>query len=201
MKWLIIIGIVLLIVLFPVGIRGSYGQKGTYLWIIIGPFRFRLYPGKKRRKAQKTGQQRNRKDDFASHEGVQKNNSGSAADFIPLLQLIFDLLKDFRKKLRVNHLYLNVTLAGGDPGELAINYGRAWASLGNLMPILERFFTIKKRDLQIQCSFESDTTVVEASIDLTMRIGALIMMVCTHGVRILRKYFHIVNNAKDGAIS
>ena len=46
-------------------------------------------------------------------------------------------------------------LGGGDPCDLAINYGKAWAALGNLWSRLEQFFVIKKRDVEIQCDFEA----------------------------------------------
>ena len=42
---------------------------------------------------------------------------------------------------------LKVVLAGGDPCDLSLNYGRAWIALGNIMPHLERYFVIKKRTL------------------------------------------------------
>jgi len=47
MWWLIIVGVVLLILLMPVGIRGRYNDNGGIAWVTVGPFRFLLYPNKK----------------------------------------------------------------------------------------------------------------------------------------------------------
>ena len=68
---------------------------------------------------------------------------GSLLDFLPLVKIALDFLGDFRRKLRLDNLYLRLILAGSDPCDLAVNYGRAWAALGNLMPQLEKWFVIK----------------------------------------------------------
>lgn len=60
-----------------------------------------------------------------------------------MVKVALNFLGDFRRKLRVNRLELKLILAGGDPCDLAVNYGRAWTAVGNLMPQLERLFVIK----------------------------------------------------------
>ena len=60
---------------------------------------------------------------------------------------MLDLLADFKGKLRVDILELDLVLAGGDPCDLGIKYGKAWAAVGNLLPQLERVFVIRKRNI------------------------------------------------------
>ena len=71
-------------------------------------------------------------------------------DFLPLVKVVLQFLDGFRRKLRVNVLELKVVLAADDPCDLAVNYGRAWAAVGNLMPSLERVFVIQKRNIEVE---------------------------------------------------
>ena len=68
----------------------------------------------------------------------QIKKGGPVTDFLPLVQTALDLLNAFRKKLRINHLYLKLIMASDDPCDLVVNYGKANAAMGNLLPLLER---------------------------------------------------------------
>ena len=91
-------------------------------------------------------------------------------------------------------------LAGDDPCDLAVNYGRAWAALGNLIPVLERFLVIKKRDMQVRCDFTADKTLIYARADLTITVGRLLAVVLRHGIRILSEFLKITKLRKGGAV-
>ena len=87
-------------------------------------------------------------------QSVKKERSGGKiTDFLPLVDIGLKFLGSFRRKLRVKRLELNYVMAGGDPCDLALNYGKAWTAVGNIMPLLERIFVIKKRNIQVQCDF------------------------------------------------
>ena len=124
---------------------------------------------------------------------------GDLKDFLPLVEIALRFLDDFRRKLRVDRLEMKLILAGGDPCDLSINYGKAWAALGNLMPQLERVFVIRKRDLEIECDYVSDSTVIYARIDLTITLGRLLYILLRHGGHALFKFIKIMNQRKGGA--
>ena len=90
-------------------------------------------------------------------------------------------------------------LAGGDPCDLAVNYGKAWAALGNLDPQLERLFVIKKKDLQLECDFTADETDIFARLDLTITLGRILATVVVYGVKALVEFLKIKNKRKGGA--
>ena len=113
---------------------------------------------------------------------------GGIRRFLPFARLGLELLGDFRRKLRVNFLRLRLTLAGEDPCDLAVNYGRAWAALGNLMPNLERALVIRKRDVEIQCDFQAEETTVVFAMDLTMTLGRLLGLALGYGLRALKLF-------------
>ena len=110
-----------------------------------------------------------------------------------------DFLGDFRRKLRVNHLELKLVMAGDDPCDLAVNYGRAWAAVGNLMPQLEKIFVIKKRDVEVECDFTATETLVIARLDLTITLGRLLAAVVRFAFRALKEFIQIKNKRKGGA--
>ena len=117
---------------------------------------------------------------------------GSLTDFLPLVKIALDFLGDFKRKLRVDRLELKLVLAGDDPCGLATNYGRAWAGLGNLLPRLERFLVIKKRDIDIACDFTAAATTVYARLELTITLGRLLAAVFVFAFRALVEFLKII---------
>ena len=130
----------------------------------------------------------------------KKEKGGSLLDFLPLVRVGLDLLNDFRWKLRLNRLELKLILAANDPADLGLNYGRAWAAVGNLVPMLERSFVIKKKDIEVECDFTTSETLVIARLDLTITLGRLLALVAVYGVRGLREFMNLKNKRKGGAV-
>ena len=94
-----------------------------------------------------------------------------------------------------------MVLGGGDPADLAINYGKTWAAVGNLMPHLEQFLSIKKRDIQVNCDFTADKTEIYVDLLLTITVGRLLGISLVHGVQILTKFIQIIKNSEGGVIT
>ena len=112
-----------------------------------------------------------------AEEAPKKKSGGPITDFLPLVKVVLKFLDGFRRKLRVNVLELKLIMAADDPCDLATNYGRAWAAVGNLMPQLERVFVIKKRNIEVECDFTADKTRVLARLDLTITLGRILGLV------------------------
>lgn len=197
MGWLIALGVLFLLAVLPLGVSARYDSDGPVLKVIAGPLRLKVFPVKKKEKKPRT--KKEKKSSSASSASSKKKMGGKASDFFPLVQLIIDFLDSFRWKLRVNVLQLKLVMAADDPCDLAINYGKAWAALGNLMPILEQQMVIKKRDLEVECDFTASSTLVIARADVTITLGRIFSLGIVHGFRILREYFRIVKMRKGGA--
>ena len=205
MGWLIALGILVLLAITPVGVHAGYNSEGILLRIIAGPARITILPAKKKEKKPKKEKPPKPKKEKPAKPAKQPataekkpEKGGSVLDFLPLLQIVFDFLGEFRRKLRVNRLELKLILAGGDPAALGINYGKAWAAVGNLMPQLDRLFVIKKRDVEVECDFESSQTLVIARLEITITIGRIVGMAVKYAIRALREYLKIVNKRKGG---
>ena len=193
MGWLITAGILVLLSLLPLGVSIIYDSNGTLLRLVAGPFRIQLYPTKKKEaKPKKEKASKPKKKKTAAVKSAPKHKKGgNISDFLPFVELA----------IRVSLLELHVMLAGGDPCDLAVNYGKACAKMAGLWPVLEELFIIKKRDVQIQCDFEASQTLITARLDLTVTLGRLLSLMAVYGCRSLKEIITIINKRKGGAVT
>ena len=216
MGWLIALGIIFLLAVLPIGVRIRYDSEGILIRVIAGPVKITVFPlpGKKKKDKKKKPKKKT-KEAAAEEENLPKppqppkppkekkpkeEKGGSLMDFLPLVKVALDFLGDFRRKLRLDNLYLRLILAGSDPCDLAVNYGRAWAALGNLLPQLEKWFVIKKRDIEVECDFEASEILVIARLDLTITLGRLLAAALKFAVRALIEYLKLKKKRKGGAV-
>ena len=210
MGWYIALGILVLLAILPLGVSVKYDAAGALAKLIAGPVRVTLFPRPKKKKKEDKKEKLSPKEPAAKQTSqtpaepkaqTEKEKGGSITDFLPLVKVVLNFLGDFRRKLRVNRLELKLILAGDDPCDLAVNYGRAWAAVGNLMPQLERAFQIRKRDVQVECDFTEADTKVIVRLDLTITLGRLLTLAVVYAVRALREYLKIMNKRKGGAVN
>lgn len=219
MGWLITLGILTALALLPLGIRFRYDEDGPLVRVAVGPVKLQVYPaapGAKKDKKNKKKESRTDSGQTASEadpdlpkppqppkkrKTEDNKKGGSLLDFLPLVKLGFRLLGDFRRKLRVNVLQLKLILAGDDPCDLAVNYGKTWAAVSGLMSRLESWFVIKKREVEVECDFTASKTLVYAYLDLTITLGRLLSLVLVYGVRALMEYLNIQKKRKGGAVT
>lgn len=191
----------LALAILPLGIHVRYNEAGFLLRVIAGPLKITVFPRKKKPKKQKAKQKKQNaeKSPESTDSGDNppqppkplpepKEKGGSLTRFLPLVRLGLKFLGDFRRKLRVDNLCLRLILAGDDPCDLAVNYGRVWAAASNLMPQLERLFVIKKRDIQVECDFTAEEISVIAHVDITITLGRLLTLAVVYGIRVLCEF-------------
>ncbi|MGN0977497.1 MAG: DUF2953 domain-containing protein [Faecousia sp.] len=214
MGWLMALAVLVLLAWLPLGVSVKYDSGGPLLKLLAGPVKITLYPRpKKKPKPEKKAPEGPAEPEQPKQEEPKppqppkeeppkpKQKGGSLLDFLPLVKTALDLLGDFRRKLRVNDLELKLILGGGDPCDLAVNYGRAWTAVGNLLPQLERLFVIKKRDIQVECDFTASETLVIARLDVTITLGRLLSLAVRYGVRALKEFLTIKKKRKGGAVT
>ena len=208
MGWVIFFTVVLLLAILPLGVFVSYDEDGVLVKIVAGPVKITLFP---RPKKEKKSEKKSKKKSSASpaeqlpkppqppKQVPEKKKGGSWTDFLPLVQVALDFLGSFRRKLRIDQLELKLTMAGDDPCDLAVNYGRAWAAVGNLMPQLERLFVIKKRNIEVACDFTASQTLVKFRSEATITLGRLVSLAVVYGIRVFREFWKIKTKRKGGA--
>lgn len=193
MGWLIFLAILIGLGCVPLGVRLRYDEDGPLAAVLLGRLPIVLYPvpgwlkkltsrekkdGEKKPKKEKPKKEKPPKDTVG-----EAPQGGSWKKFLPLVRLGLHFLGDFRRKLRVNRLVLRLTLAGDDPCDLAVNYGRAWAAVGNLLAAMQRAFVIQKRDVEVQCDFLGEETKVVFAMDLTITLGRILGLLVKYGIR------------------
>lgn len=209
MGWLIVLAVVavlVLIALIPIGVSVRYDASresdGFGLYALIGRIPIsleRLISGEKKKPKKDKSAKKTAKKAAKKADADAEKKGGSWKDFLPLIKIALQFLNSFRKKLRVRNLRMKLILAADDPCDLALNYGRAWAAVGSLMPLLERCFVIKKRNVEVECDFEATQTLVVFRLDLVIPIWALLFLMVKYGLRALKKYFEQQKMKKGGS--
>lgn len=213
MGWLVALGVLVILAALPLGASVRYDEDGIMANALAGQIKIRLYPRRKRSKKPENKPREAQKEAEKKAETAQpkqpskpesdtrpkEKKGGSLTDFLPLIKVGLNFLGDFRRRLRVNRLEARVILSGDDPCDLAVNYGRIWAAIGNLMPRLERFLVIKKRDIDVQCDFTAEETLVTARLDVTITLGRLLGLAVVYAVRALREFINLKKKRKGGA--
>lgn len=216
MGWMITFLILFLLAILPLGVSIRYSSDGFVAKVILGLLKITVFPlpswlkkkkkkpveappggEKKPEKKEKPKKEKPKTDEEQSEK--PKPKGGSLKDFLPLAKLGLDFLGDFRRKLRLNHLELKLVMAGDDPCDVAVNYGRAWAALSNLVPRLERVFVIKKREMEVLCDFTASEMLVTARLDISITLGRLIGLAVYYGVKALIIFLKIKKKRKGGA--
>ena len=218
----ILLGILILLLIIPLGVSVKYNADGVLVRILAGPVKITVFPRPKKDNKQKNKEKESKQPAVTEAEPVEdpipapaaprssvapepkkkpenKEQGGSWTDFLPLVKVALDFLTGLRRRLRVNVLELKLIMAGGDPCNLAVNYGRAWAAVGNLMPHLDRLFVIRKRDVEVECDFTASKTTVIARLDITLTLGRLLALVVVIAIRALKIFLQIKKKRKGGA--
>ncbi len=215
MGWWIALGILVLLAVIPLGVLIQYDEDGPLIKVVAGFIRVTVFPVKKKEKKPKKVSEKPQPQPQVSgtpeptaptqkkkeKPAPKEKKGGSLLDFLPLVEIALNMVGELLgKTLHVDLLELNLVMAGDDPCDLATNYGRAWAALGNLWPRLQEMLTIKKRDVKIQCDFTSNETLISARLQLTVTLGRLISLLVRYGIRALKEYLKIRKKRKGGAV-
>ena len=219
MGWLITLLILTALAILPLGASIIYDEDGAVVRVIVGPVKIKVFPLPKKDKKpeKKPKKEKKSKKEKTSSKNQEKSNKqtqtsgkteteakkkkgGPITDFLPLVKVLLKFLDGFRRKLRLNVLELKLIMAADDPCDLAVNYGKAWAAVGNLMPQLERVFVIQKRNIEVECDFTADKTLVIARLDLTITLGRILSLVFLLIGRAIVELIKIVLKRKGGAV-
>jgi len=211
----ITLGIFILLAALPLGVRVLYDEDGPLVKLVLGPIKLTVFPRPKKeekpKKEKKQAPQKEVKQEMKEEnlpeppqappepKPAKEKKGGSLTDFLPFVKLAFDFLGDFRRKLRLNELYLRLILASDDPCDLAVNYGRTWTAVGNLIPALERWFVIKKRDVEVECDFTASEVKVIARLEITITLGRLLSLAAVYACRGIKEFMVFRNKRKGGA--
>ncbi len=196
----IVLAILVLLALLPIGARVRYDGEAKVV-LAVGPIRLQLVPAKpKTRKQLAKEALKKEKKQAAKAEQARKKKAQALiakppeppkpaeplpdklAGLIPWAKLAVRAVGElFHRRLTVTKLVIRAALAGGDPAKTAQTTGRAWEAIGIALPILDRAFRIKKREISIWPDFLASKTQVEAELHIRFLLGSLIGYAVKYG--------------------
>jgi hypothetical protein len=197
---LVLVALLVLLCLMPVGVRVVYSDAGAAVRLLAGPVSVCLFPKAPKKpngkKAKKKKTDKTKKRDKEEPRDKQPLG-GKLPLFRQLLSLGLEALGCLRRKLVLKNLVLYLTVGGQgeDPAGSAVSYGRAWAAVGTLIPVLENTFQIRKRDIRVGIDFTSPETVIYADGSILLRVGDILWIAIFYGIRGLRLF---LNHKKKG---
>lgn len=193
--WLIALGIVLALACLPLGFDLRYDGAGLQAMALAGPVCLRLYPqptrGKKSPKKNEKAQPSPKAPEDGPPPGAptkkleHPKSGGNWTEFLPLLDDILDALSSLWGRLRLRQLVLHLTIAGEDPADVAIAYGRAQGAVEVLRAQLHRFLIIRREDIRVCCDFTGTKCQVVLHWEGTITLGRAVSWAVCYGWKLL----------------
>jgi len=215
---LVILGLIILISFLPVGVTAEYSEDGPDVTAKAGPVKLKLFPRpekpeppeptpeekqkareKRRKKSEKAARKAEKKakkaekkqgETEAEQETKREKIGGMIPMFRELLGLVIEFQASFRNKLRIRELILHLTVGGfgSDPSKAAQLYGKAWAAIGNVLPLLMEVFRIEKRDVGAAVDFTQSDNRIYAKATASNTVGEVLCMGIWYGLRALKSF-------------
>ena len=169
-----------LISLIRVGGRVRYGEAGLFAFVLAGPVKIQLFPGKP--KEEKPGKKKKpKKEKKPEPEG----RPGTLSRLMQLLPVVGQACGALKRKIRIDDLDLELIWGGSDPAAIAIGYGQANAALGILWPIFDNNFKVKRHSFQIGMDYGRTQPAVELEAAVTFTVGQIVALGARYGVKAL----------------
>lgn len=194
LKALVIVLLVLtVLLLIPLGIDGGY-RNGTFvLGVKIGFVNLRLLPRRKKVQWLKSlegtpsglGKLR-RQLRRAEKKSEQEKKPLVSSDIKELALMGLKALGRLRRRLRVDYLRFRYTLVGTDPFSTALGYGAGNALLGLFVPLFDRAFVIRERDIGLDFDFLSTDQRIDCWLTMTIQIWELLYVAAALGFDFLK---------------
>lgn len=192
MGWIIAAGVVLLIALLLAGRVSVFFDYNGELALKIKYLCFTVVKIPKKPKSEKPKKQKKPKPEKPSKKSKKSQTEGENQDkkkkggllknltFDDIIELLKQALTGIGKPLRklfksivISHLSLNITVGGDDAAKTAIKFGAMNIAVGNVLGLLDSFFTLKPLDdLNIGVDFQSEKTLYDAYFELRMTLFA-----------------------------
>lgn len=189
MRALIVIGIILcalfLLSLVRVGAVADWSAAGLTLKVRVGRLRFTVFPMKPKKKRREKPERA--KKPAKEPQAPPEPRQGGGLDLVKqLLPVIAEAAGRFKKKICIDRLDLDLTVACPDPALTAVAFGGANAALGMIVPLLENNFNIKERSIRTAVDFDREEPAVAILAALSLTIGQGVALSVSLGFKLLK---------------
>ena len=200
MVFLIILGVLVLLIaallLIPVGADIGYEQGKIHVSATAAGVEIRLFPRKKKpesdepkppkKKKEKKEKKPKQKDDSAEEKPKEKKKLDITLDeILDLLKAVLHGLGHFTDRIRVDRFVLHLIVAGNDPYNVAMAYGKINAWLSAMAPACKKL-NAKNSDVWTAVDFTDDWPHVDFAIAMSFRLCTVIGMLFVIGFGALK---------------
>ncbi len=177
---------VLALYYLPLRVRAEYSETGPQVDAALGPLRIALFPRPEKSEKSQTPKKKKKKPDEPNK--TKEKSGGNLPLFRQLIGLALEFLGKFWRKLHMDQLTLHLTV-GGDKAlaaDAALLYGRAWAAVGALVPLMEQVLIIGKRDIQVEIDYRQQEDKIYVCGIIRIFLGELLELAIPYGLRALK---------------
>ncbi|MBQ3134386.1 MAG: hypothetical protein IJB75_01060 [Oscillospiraceae bacterium] len=168
--------LLVVVLLLRVGVRVEYGRPALSVCILVGPGYIPVLPARKKKNETKRSSSKKAKEKPVS----KRNTLELLREFLPL---VLRTVKRLFGKLQVDKLDLVLTAGAKDPGDVALQYGRANAILGALwQPIVAACHVVDGR-ARVEVDFDAEKPEIYLLAGLTLRIGQILALAVVFAVQ------------------
>ena len=165
----IIFTVLILIAFLRFGVIAEYSEEGIKLWAKAGFLKFELLKDNKKKKDKKKKKEKPKK--------PVNMKPGSFDDFMVILRSVKNALGRLKRRLLIKNLTLYYLSAGDDPADTAIRFGAVNAVFGAIIPVFERAFRIKHKDLRASADFDAKEQRIYAKIVISIAVWEVFYIV------------------------
>lgn len=192
MRAWIIFGVVLLFLLLLSRLRlggiVEWSSDGLYVQVRVGPLHIRVFPLKpKKVKTPRPEKAKKKKEEpELDKTAIRKKRGGQLALLMDCLPLLGKAVGRLKEKLRIDCLWLDLTVGSEDPADAVMNFGYANVALGMILPFFEHHFDLKDRRIRTAVDFELDAPVVYVKAALSYTLGQILALSFWLGISFLQ---------------
>ncbi len=190
-----------------IGVRVLYNREGPAVFARLGPATVRVFPRPKKQpgagEAKKPKPKKKKKPAKKPKEEEPKaptplpERIGGALEYAgALLPPVLDMGRRFAGKLQVDTLVMELTAGAADPADAAMRYGQAQAALGALWYPLTEAFQVKDGHAWVRADFDAPGMTLYVEAALSVRIGQILWIGLSGGLRAARAFFQVRGNRK-----
>ena len=191
--FLIILAVVVLLLMIRIKFRVGYNCDGFKATLRILFYKMKIPPEKKEKKESPPAEQKEKKE---SPPAEQKEKKGAPmSELKDIIGIGFKMLGKALKKIRIDKISADVTIASEDAFKTAMLFGSAAAGVGIIIPPIENNFNIRKKDIRVNADFEEKEILVSFDAKVSIAIWQILQL----GIIFVWRYIKL-KKKKEGKI-
>lgn len=171
----VILALLMAVLALPAAALVRYEDGALSLRLRVGPMTVPLYPPRPKGPSRRAGS-RKPPEKPAAQAAPAGPKKLSRRQIGVLVRVARTILGRLRRKLLVRRLIFRIRFGGRDAAQAAIGYGRAWAVIGAVMPVLENLLRIGDRDVGADLDYGLEQPQLLLDLDVRLRVGTALVL-------------------------